>query len=203
MKTNFPFRPFLIATLSVGVLVGCATTQPTQQASGPTEAELEAQRAQAAAERAARENQQYMSQANQLLGDANSFTGLNDDQKTRLADAEAAIANNEGRRAYEILSGLVSELRASKMTYTVAGGDSLWRIAGKSEVYGNAYQWPLIYKQNASKIRDADLIYPGQDFDINKAPSRSEVDAAIAHARNRVAWSIGVVEASDKAYLSR
>ncbi len=203
MKMNFPFRAFLIVALSAGVLAGWATQQSAPQASGPTEAELEAQRAQAAADRAARENQQYMSQASQLMGDANSFTGLNDDQKARMADAEAAIANNEGRRAYEILSGLVSELRAAKMTYTVSSGDSLWRIAGKSEVYGNAYQWPLIYKQNASKIRDADLIYPGQDFDINKSPSRAEVDAAVAHARNRGAWSVGEEEASDKAYLSR
>ena len=80
-------------------------------------------------------------------------------------------------------------------------GDSLWRIAGKQDIYANPYEWPLIYKANSSKIKDADLIYPGQDFDINTAPTDAEVSAAVHHAKTRGAWSLGKVEASDKAYL--
>ena len=37
-----------------------------------------------------------------------------------------------------MLSALVAELQAAKSTYTVMRGDSLWRIAGKSDVYGNS-----------------------------------------------------------------
>ncbi|MCB1878164.1 MAG: LysM peptidoglycan-binding domain-containing protein, partial [Chromatiales bacterium] len=87
------------------------------------------------------------------------------------------------------------------MSYVVERGDSLWRISGKDEIYGNPYQWPLIYKQNKSQIRDADLIYPGQNFQIQRTPSGAEVDAAIRHARTRGAWSIGVVEEADLLYL--
>lgn len=88
-------------------------------------------------------------------------------------------------------------------SYRVRSGDNLWNIAGKSSVYGDPYQWPLIYKANKSRISDADLIYPGQVFDINRAPSSAEVRAAVNHARTRGAWSAGPVEASDAAYLSR
>lgn len=85
--------------------------------------------------------------------------------------------------------------------YQVERGDSLWGISGKAEIYGNPYQWPLIYKNNTSKINDADLIQPGQIFAIDNNPSSSEVGAAVQHAKTRGRWSIGVVEQSDKAYL--
>jgi len=87
--------------------------------------------------------------------------------------------------------------------YEVVRGDNLWNIAGKSEIYGNPYQWPLIYKNNSAKIKDADLIYPGQNFDIENNPSAGDVDAAVKHAKSRGSWSIGAVEQSDKDYLSR
>ncbi|HEB99468.1 MAG TPA: LysM peptidoglycan-binding domain-containing protein [Thiotrichales bacterium] len=87
------------------------------------------------------------------------------------------------------------------MQYTVQRGDSLWAISGKAEIYNNPYQWPLIYKANADKIKDADLIYPGQEFSIDRNPSAAEVDAAIEHAKTRGAWSLGEVEESDRAYL--
>lgn len=88
-------------------------------------------------------------------------------------------------------------------SYTVVSGDNLWNIASSSSIYGDPYKWPLIYKANKSKISDADLIYPGQVFDINQSPSTSEANAAVNHARTRGAWSIGAVEASDTAYLSQ
>lgn len=87
--------------------------------------------------------------------------------------------------------------------YSVERGDSLWRISGKDEIYGNPYQWPLIYKANRDQIKDADLIYPGQQLDIDRAASSADIEAAIHHAKTRGAWSIGVVEASDLAYLAK
>ena len=59
----------------------------------------------------------------------------------------------------------------------------------------------MIYKANRDQIKDADLIYPGQDFTINRNPSAAESEMAINHAKNRGAWSVGVVEESDRNYL--
>ena len=46
----------------------------------------------------------------------------------------------------------------------VQPGNSLWRIARRA--YGSGAQYTIIYAANASQIRDPDLIYPGQIFDI-------------------------------------
>ena len=86
--------------------------------------------------------------------------------------------------------------------YLVVAGDNLWNIAGQSSIYGNPYQWPLIYKANSDQIDDADLIYPGQYFNIPKAMG-ADSDAAIEHAKTRGAWTLGQTEASDLQYLNQ
>ncbi len=86
--------------------------------------------------------------------------------------------------------------------YLVVSGDNLWNIAGQDSIYGNPYQWPLIYKANSSQIKDADLIFPGQYFNIPKAMG-AERAAAIEHARTRGAWTVGETEASDIQYLNQ
>ena len=91
---------------------------------------------------------------------------------------------------------------SSTSQYTVLRGDNLWNISGKSAIYGDPYQWPLIYKANQDKIKDADLIFPNQVLGIDLA-SATEVSAAIRHAKTRGSWSLGVVEESDKAYLAQ
>lgn len=85
--------------------------------------------------------------------------------------------------------------------WTVVKGDNLWNIAANGDVYSIAEQWPLIYKSNLEQINDADLIYPGQILDIPRDVSMNEVDAAVHHAKNRGAWSLGPIEASDREYL--
>ncbi len=146
-------------------------------------------------------NQYYLEQAKTMLAKLRSYDNLTVAQKATLNDAASAVANAEGKRAYDMLAGLMAELDAANIQYTVVKGDSLWGISGKREVYNNPYQWPLIYKSNSSKIKDPDLIYPGQDFSIDRNPSASEVNAAVNHAKTRGAWSLGEVEESDQQYL--
>lgn len=121
------------------------------------------------------------------------------------AEAEAALAARRAeiaaQQAAAAANANVSEASSSS-SYQVVSGDSLWSIAGSSAGYGDPYQWPLIYKANKSQIKDADLIFPGQVFDIVSG-SASEVEAAIQHAKTRGAWSIGSEESSDAAYLAR
>lgn len=94
-------------------------------------------------------------------------------------------------------------MSAADDSYTVMRGDSLWKISGKESIYGNPYHWPLIYKANRDQIRDADLIYPDQVLAIKRDSSQADIDAAVSHARNRGAWSIGTTEAVDTDYLNR
>jgi nucleoid-associated protein YgaU len=45
-------------------------------------------------------------------------------------------------------------------TYTVKSGDSLSKIA--KHLYGDADKWHAIYEANKDKIKNPDLIYPGE-----------------------------------------
>jgi nucleoid-associated protein YgaU len=45
-------------------------------------------------------------------------------------------------------------------TYTVVAGDSLSKIAKRE--FGDANKWHAIYDANRDKIKDPDLIHPGQ-----------------------------------------
>ena len=62
--------------------------------------------------------------------------------------------------------------------YTVKPKDTLWDIAGKSDIYGDSFQWPLIFKTNRDKIQDPDLIYPEQDFEVNKTVPADDAENA-------------------------
>jgi LysM repeat protein len=87
-------------------------------------------------------------------------------------------------------------------TYEVVRGDHLWGIAALPRIYGNAQAWPLIYKANAARLKDADLIEPGQNLDIPRTLSAGELDAAVRHARTRGDWKLGVAEPSDANFLA-
>ncbi len=99
-----------------------------------------------------------------------------------------------------MMEPMVEESDAGELTYTVVRGDTLWDIASYRVIYGNPYQWPLIYKANSHQIDEADLLEPEQVL-MSPNASPSEIEAAIQHARTRGAWSLGVIEESDLAFL--
>jgi nucleoid-associated protein YgaU len=47
---------------------------------------------------------------------------------------------------------------------TVRPGDSLWRISARDSIYGDGRRWKALYEANRDRIRNADLIYPGQEL---------------------------------------
>jgi nucleoid-associated protein YgaU len=71
------------------------------------------------------------------------------------------------------IEGKITQLRARMPKavydeYTVVRGDYLWRISGKSDIYGDPYQWMRIYSYNRDLIKDPDLIYPQQVFKVQR-----------------------------------
>jgi len=81
------------------------------------------------------------------------------------------LNENEGMGAMEVQPVVIKEeplditpkKEADKpTTHVVKKGECLWYIAGYEQIYGNPLKWPLIYKANKDKIKDPDLIYPGQ-----------------------------------------
>ncbi len=55
---------------------------------------------------------------------------------------------------------------AKSSTHKVKYKECLWCISQKKGVYGNARMWKKIYRANKDKIKNPDLIYPGQVFII-------------------------------------
>lgn len=53
---------------------------------------------------------------------------------------------------------------AAKYRVVVQPGNSLWRIARR--VYGRGVLYTVIYRANDEQIRDPDMIFPGQVFDL-------------------------------------
>lgn len=117
--------------------------------------------------------------------------------------AGCAVTDEQQDDAAEAQPAVESSASDDNGSYTVARGDHLWGISGQSRIYGNPYQWPLIYKANSDQIEDADLINPGQTLTINRSASAADINAAVRHAKSRGSWSLGVTEDSDKAYLAR
>lgn len=52
-------------------------------------------------------------------------------------------------------------------TYVVERGNSLWRIA--RHIYGSGVHYTEIYRVNRDRIRNPDLIFPGQHFTLPKS----------------------------------
>jgi len=77
------------------------------------------------------------------------------------------------------IEGKIAQLRASLPKadydeYTVVRGDYLWKIAGKSDIYDDPYQWMRIYTYNRDQIKNPDLIYPDQLFKIQRSAADNE-----------------------------
>ena len=84
-------------------------------------------------------------------------------------EAEARGASSRGRRIDGGGGAQAVEPRAEgggARTFHVRPGDSLWRISGLKTTLGGGARWPRIYEANKDRIRDPNLIHPGQELTI-------------------------------------
>ncbi len=206
MKIKKSLKFLGLAALTLSVAVGCATAPKEEPKTGAADAIAAAKAANKKAKSVGfewRDTGKMIKKAEKALKEGDDAKAIKLANKAK-KQAESAVAQYHAEtKRFEKEHGRVTGAAAGADSYVVMKGDSLWKISGKAEVYGNPYQWPLIFKANQAKIKDADLIFPGQMFDINRAASASDVAAAVRHAKTRGAWSIGVVEESDKAFLAQ
>jgi len=217
MTMNTSARLFSVALLSLGLITGCASTEEASDKMSAAEAISQAKAANAEAKALNnewRDTGELIASAEKALADgdeegaiklANEATAQ---AKNAVSQAEAENkkflnANAANAASSDTTSSSARGAAGRVNSYSVVRGDNLWNISGKQEVYADPYQWPLIYKTNRDKIKDADLIYPGQVLDVDQNASSSEIDAAINHAKTRGAWSVGDTEQSDRDYLAK
>jgi nucleoid-associated protein YgaU len=191
--------------LVLSVAIGCASTPEPEPVEDQTVAAQQAIAGAKAANEQAKAAGAAWRDTDDLIEQAEEALKAGDSGKAiQLANQARRQAENAMKQMHDQMAAepVVAPMAAND-SYAVVSGDTLWGISSMSEIYGNPYQWPLIYKANRSQIQDADLIFPGQNLSIQRDASAADVDAAVNHARTRGAWSLGVVEASDEAYLAR
>lgn len=212
MKIRPLFNISILLVLTSSILIGCAgtTEEEPKQAQAPNKAASAIASAEAAYKIALDELYAWRD-TGKIIKQAKTALKKGDDSKAiKLANkakkqAEDAVAQkySELERIRNIIADKPEMKSSSSDGYEVETGDNLWNISAKSDIYSNPYQWPLIYKANKDQIKDADLIYPGQNLVIDRSASSEDIDAAVNHAKSRGSWSIGNIEDSDTRYLSK
>jgi len=217
MKPTELLKVAAIAVLTSGLIVGCqqSTDEMTTVA-----AEEECQGATPEVRNAIYAAKLKNARARNLGAEWEANAKIIEEAEQAAKDCENVrakiLANKAEDAAAEAIAAMQTEVMVEEVVvveemvndspyiggYLVVGGDNLWTIAGQDTIYGNPFQWPLIYKANSGQIKDADLIFPGQYFYIPKARGSDRANA-IAHAKNRGAWTIGETEASDLDYLAQ
>lgn len=220
MNKNTFVKSLFVMFLVLGLTVGCAST-PDESVSVADQTNAEQAIADAKSSNAqAKAMGAEWRDTGKVLASAEAALAAGDYAKaTELANkadrqAQNAMKQAKAEQAKMEQSGAIGaseDQSASRQAavmatganqYEVVSGDNLWSISAQDDIYANPYQWPLIYKANRNKIKDADLIYAGQTLDIDRDASAAETDAAVMHAKTRGSWSVGVTEASDEAYLA-
>lgn len=85
-------------------------------------------------------------------------------------------------------AGMVEETKEEAppeaMKYVVRKGDTLWDISSKGSIYSDPFQWPLLFKANRDQVEDPDIIEIGQEFNVRKDWSSTEVSDAVKKAQD-------------------
>lgn len=66
---------------------------------------------------------------------------------------------------------------------TVSVGETLFSLSSRTDIYGEPFLWPLIYKANRDQIKDPQQIFEGQVFTVPRDKSEQDLDAARKEAR--------------------
>lgn len=217
MKISSLTKHLGLAILVLGLAAGCASTQQqqeTEQEQGPSDSKVEA-----AIQDARDTNQEARSMgadwrdARKLINEAeaayekgNNEQALNLAREAKLTAEQNIKDHKEAQRqkekeAEQEMAENDDMSQPEMRTYTVERGDTLWGISASSKGYNDPYKWPLIYRANTDKVKDADLIYPDQKLRIRLNPGSEQVDLAVEHAKNRGEWELGKVESADRKYL--
>ncbi|MBN2364804.1 MAG: LysM peptidoglycan-binding domain-containing protein [Calditrichaeota bacterium] len=136
--------------------------------------------------------QDYLNQLKSLENELSGFVALSpEDIYTRMGELQALkdrlaelkkdkrSLTSEAQNYISRIENLIAQAEekgkpAAAGMYQVMRGDYLWKIARKSDIYGDPYAWVRIYTYNRDQINDPNLIYPNQTFRIPRMAGPNE-----------------------------
>ncbi|MFG6623803.1 LysM peptidoglycan-binding domain-containing protein [Sulfitobacter sp. 1A12056] len=91
------------------------------------------------------------------------------DELSRGGDVTSRVETPFKRESPEVLAAATEGLTGPLSAVTVQKGDTLWAISRTR--YGDPLLYVKVFEANSANIRDPDLIYPGQVFDLPEDPA--------------------------------
>lgn len=101
------------------------------------------------------ERDQSKARSVRLRAEGDSLFAVGTALEKRIADLDSAPPRDR-------------EASRTQADHVVRRGESLWAISASRAGYGKGVLWPRIYQANRGKIRDPNLIFPGQELAIPK-----------------------------------
>src|SRR5690606_24508563 len=88
---------------------------------------------------------------------------------TEVATADDVVEAEDVPQLVAVPVGDPEDQRFASGKAIIRRGDNLWTIARR--VYGSGYRYTTIYRANQGQIRNPNLIYPGQVFELPEQAS--------------------------------
>jgi nucleoid-associated protein YgaU len=85
--------------------------------------------------------------------------------------------------AQKILADLESQVSGSR-PYVVRTNERLADISARSDVYGNRYLWPLLWRANQNQLRKPEDLHSGMQLQVPSYPTVSEVADALDYSHS-------------------
>lgn len=124
-------------------------------------------------------------------GGKKSMEGAGDEEQvgkveetTRLQGEEEGVAQasfdetERARRLAALPKGSTRSGEGKLRSYTTKGGDTLWKIAERKDVYGSGWLYPIIYKANKALIKDPAKLEAGLKLTIPRNVTGVEEEMA-------------------------
>jgi len=144
-------------------------------------AESHAQKAliKARQEQAQREQSKAREREAQLLRAAERAA----EQAAKQTAARQTASSPPPKKKIAAIPQVVKPVATKPQSYRVRGGETLWTIAARNDIYADALLWPLIYQANRDQIKDPRRIYPQQILTIPRQVSVEDQQEAQQRAR--------------------
>ncbi|HOO91522.1 MAG TPA: LysM peptidoglycan-binding domain-containing protein [Syntrophales bacterium] len=91
------------------------------------------------------------------------------DQQPIVSEGSVTEKDSGPEEGDSVLAKTLEERAPLAGSHVVKSGECLWWISEYEDIYNDPFMWPLINNANRDRIKNPDLIYPGQILTIPRS----------------------------------